>query len=475
MIYSVEEIINAISPIQIIGKPRGLSVSSYSIDSRQCAQDSLFFAFVGEFNDGHDYINHAVTNGAACIIAERSNPDTARIFLNAKSCLLIVNDALEAMHQLAKFARSNMTAKFICVTGSLGKTTTKEMIGDVLSKYFLVTVAEGNKNNHLGLPLTILNANPKSNIIVLEMGMNHSGEISKLTDLARPDIAVITTIAPAHVGNFDSVDQIADAKSEIFEGVDQAKGIVLLNQQNSYFPKLVENAKKSGIKNILGLGLIGKSPIYIDNYKVELGSSRYDLIVSSGENKEIINCSIPSVSYHAAYNTIFVYAISKLLKLDLNEVQKIVSKFKGVEGRGNMETIMCGKKKITIINDCYNASPESTKAAILTINSVKKENPNMRTVCVLGDMLELGKFSKYYHEELANVVIEYNIQKVFTVGNEMLYLSNKLPENIRGEHFENSESAKRKIKNLLENNDLVLFKASKSVKLNLIIENLYKY
>ncbi len=476
MTLTSEEIIKILSPVQILGDKKPFVVTSSCIDSRQVTDGSLFFAFIGENSDGHGFIMHALRNGAVCAIGTKVPSGAEMEFANGKSgCLLIVDDILISMHRLAVLARAKMSAKVICITGSLGKTTTKEMVAEVLSKFYKVSCTNGNKNNHIGLPLSILNADPASNVVVLELGMNHIGEIAVLSKIARPDIAIITTIAPAHIGNFQSVEEIAKAKAEIFVGMKPESGIAILNQQNEYFPLLVEAAKNKGLKVVIGLGDSEKSPLYIKNYNVLLSQSKYDLVCKTNTGEEIIPCSIPSISYHAAYNTIFIFAVAKLLKLDLNEVQKYVAKFKGVDGRGNIETIMSGEKKITIINDCYNASPESVKSSIETLASLARESPESRIICVLGDMLELGKFSREYHEKLGDFIVERGIiSKVITIGKEMEYCKGRLTGDLSCAHFENAESAKRYVRDFVQNDDILLFKSGRKMKLEIIIEKLYQ-
>lgn len=476
MLLNSEEIIKVLSPVQILGSKKPFITTSACIDSRQVTEGSMFFAFIGENSDGHNFVVHAIRHGAVCTIGTKITSDIEQgLMNNDKGCFILVEDVLLALQKLGALARSKMTSKVVCVTGSLGKTTTKEMIADVLSKFYNVSSSSGNKNNHIGLPLSIINADPKSNITVLELGMNHAGEISVLSKIARPDIAIITTIAPAHVGNFNSVDEIAYAKAEILAGMKPESGIVIVNQLNEYFPLLLKIAKEQGFKTIVGLGDPQKSPIYIEDYSVSLSQSKYSVVCKANATQEVIRCSIPGISYHAAYNTIFVFAVAKLLKLDLNEVQKHVAKFKGVDGRGNLETIMCGVKKITVINDCYNASPESVKSAIETLVSVAKVEPDKRIVCILGDMLELGKFSQEYHEKLGEFIGEKTlISKVITIGEEMKNCYNKLPENVRVQHFETSDTAKKFIRDFVKDGDIILFKASRRMKFETIIEKLYQ-
>ncbi|QED23388.1 UDP-N-acetylmuramoyl-tripeptide--D-alanyl-D-alanine ligase [Candidatus Deianiraea vastatrix] len=473
MLLKSEEIINTVKPKDVFGQLRTFATNSACIDSRNAVSGAIFFAFKGEFSDGANFIQHAMRNGATCIITDRIPEELEQKISYSPVCVLLVDDVLSAMHKLAILVRSKITAKVICVTGSIGKTTTKEMIGEVLSNFFSVSTSAGNKNNHIGMPLSLLNADPMSNIIVLEIGMNHVGEIRLLTQIAKPDIAIITTVAPAHVGNFESVQQIAEAKAEIFEGM-KPEGIAILNQDNEHFPFLVAAAKKCGVKTIVGLGLKEKSPIYIDDYRVEFNKSTFKLICKTSTGVEETKCSVATISYHISYNTIFMFALAKLLRLDLEEVKKHVAKFKGVQGRGNIETISSAGKKITIINDSYNASPESMKSGIQILMALSDQNPDSRIVCVLGDMLELGEFSQKYHEETADHILQHpRITKVFAVGKEMKHLYNKLPKEMQAGIFETSEVAKRPVRDALLDGDIVLFKGSRSLKLELIIEKLF--
>jgi len=475
MILKSEEIINCLHPRRVMGNLKTFITNGACIDSRNVVAGSTFFAFCGGNSDGAHFIIHAIKHGAVCIIASYIPEELEQKLSYAQACIIIVDDVLDAMHKLAILARGKITAKVICVTGSIGKTTTKDMIGDVLSHFFSVSTSLGNKNNHIGMPLSILNVNPTNNIVVLEIGMNHLGEIRLLSKIAKPDIAIITTIAPAHVGNFENVEEIAQAKAEIFEGMNPDTGIVILNQDNSFFQYLVNSAKKIGLKTIIGLGLKGKSPIYIDNYTVDFNKSNFTLICKTSTDIEETRCSIASISYHITYNSVFIFAIAKLLRLDINEVKKHVAKFKGVNGRGNIETISSAGRNITIINDCYNASPESMKSGIQILMALSSQNPNSRIICVLGDMLELGKFSCKYHEEIGELLSKNEkITKVFTVGKEVQSLYNKLPQKMQGGYFENADIAKRPIRDSLINQDIILFKGSRGLKLETIIEKIYQ-
>ncbi len=474
MVLTFEEIASVINPSQICGGLKRFAVNKYCIDSRYATQGTVFFAFNGEKNDGHDFIKHAITNGATCIIGTRLPEGLEQKLAYSQCCLMVVEDLLEAMQQMAIFARTKISAKVICVTGSIGKTTTKEIIGNILSNFFNVSVSPGNKNNHIGLPLSLLNVDPKSNLVVLEVGMNHIGEISHLSRIAKPDIAIITTIAPAHIGNFSGLDEVADAKAEIFEGMND-KGIAILNQENEYFMRLAKKAKAAGIKTIIGLGNKEKSPIYMDNYRIEFNRSAFDIVCKSEAGEERINANTLSISHSIAFNSIFIFALAKLLRLDLKEVAVHLKKFKGVDGRGNIEIIKSGMKDITVINDCYNASPDSIKSGIETLIAVKKQGMNKRAICVLGDMAEMGEFSYKYHKEIGEYIAEHDeIDGVIAVGIEMKAMYDALPDAKKIGIYESADVARRPIRDLLQDKDIVIFKASRKMKLETVIEKLFQ-
>lgn len=475
MILTSNEIFKSIENAKFIGFLTNETISSYHIDSRSVLENCAFFAFNGEKVDGHDFIYHAIKNGSKCIIAERlpKNIDPTKLPRNVS--IIIVEDIITSIQKVASFARSRMKAKIVCVTGSIGKTTTKEMIGFVLQNFISTYTSPGNKNNHIGMPLSLLNAKEDAKLIILELGMNSSGEISMLSKIAKPDISIITTIAPAHIGRFNSLEDIASAKAEIIDGMNE-NGILILNQTNSFFKFISKKAKDKGIKTIIGLGDHEKSPIYMDNFQIGFNSSEFDVFIKSSTNgDEIVKTSTMSISHSIAFNSIFIFALAKLLRLDCNEVSKYLKKFKGVDGRGNIEKIKSGKKEIIIINDCYNSSPESVKSGIQTLVALKQKQKNARAICVLGDMLELGDFSYQYHRDLGNEIANMeNVDGVICVGSESKILYDALPENKRLGYYENTEIARRPIRDTLQNEDIVLFKASRGIHLETVIEKLFQ-
>lgn len=474
MILKSEDIFLALESDSIYGNLKKFAVDGYHIDSRYITKNSVFFAFEGENSDGHEYIASAITHGATLIIARYLPQDLENKTIGMKFCIILVDDVLVALHKMAILARSKTTAKCICLTGSIGKTTTKEMLSFVLSNFFNTSASFGNKNNHLGLPLSILNTDSNANLMILELGMNHLGEISELSKIARPDISIITTIAPTHIANFKDLNEVAEAKAEIFHGM-SSSGIVVLNQDNQYFNFLVKKAQENGLKTIIGVGKKDVSPIFIDNYKVEFGQSNFDLMCNTSQEKECIHVKTLSISYNIAFNSVFLFAIAKLLKLNLSEVSGFVTKFKGVDGRGNIEHLRSGGKDITIINDCYNASPDSVKSSILTLVALKQENKNSRALCVFGDMLELGKFSQQYHEEIGHFMSSISeIDEIHCIGNEIKYTYDVLLDEKKGQYYGDADLFKDFIKNNLKDGDILLIKGSRGMKLERVIDFLYR-
>jgi UDP-N-acetylmuramoyl-tripeptide--D-alanyl-D-alanine ligase len=478
MLYSINELNKGLKPINVFGNSNfsEMKVSSVVIDSRIAIADSVFFALKGANNDGHLFLDHAGNNGCRIFVIQEVND---KVKMAAKkypdALFFVVENSFQALYNLATFRRSQLSGKVVAITGSLGKTTTKELVAKILETKHQVDYSDGNKNNHYGLPLSLANARKDSVITVLEMGMNHAGEIDKLSELAKPDIAVITIITPTHAGNFSDVSDIARAKAEIFNHMPH-DGIAILNEENEYYEMLSGLAKEAGLKKILGIGKHNKSNFYITDHEIEFNRSSYKINWVEGGVKSSVDCSIPNMTYHNVFNSLFGFVIGRLFKVSVEDIIKCISKFSAIEGRGNMELINCMGKKLTVINDCYNASPESMKSALITMKVMKEtsqKNSKVRTICVLGDMLELGEMSQEYHKNLLPVILESKIDMIHTVGKDMKFLHDIIPESIRGKHFNVVENAMRPIRDSLQDGDHILLKGSRSMHLEKIKSMLY--
>ena len=434
-------------------------ISHVAIDSREVKKNGIFFAIRGENNDGHNFIQHAINNGAICIICEYIPETIDTNIIKKNISFIVVKNTIDALTKLAIYNRARIKAKVIAITGNVGKTTTRCLIADTLSLLFETTSPIRNYNNHIGLPYTIANAPLKTEVLVLEMGMNHIGEIEHLTKIARPDIAIITTIAPVHMEYMSDVESIIQAKAEIFKGL-KNNGTAILNKENKYYDQLVAYAKKEGVKNIVNIGT-ENGDLFIKKYSFcKNFTTKYKLAVRKNNTIKYINCKTYGLDYHNVFNTLFCFAVAKIMKLNLPKVAKLISHVKIPEGRGNIERLSIKKKKITIINDAYNSSPEALKCALKTLYVMSKQNPKKRTVAIIGDMLELGKSSKQYHYDIAQYLQKIGIQHIITVGQETQVIHNNLTNVKQKLHFNTTKELAENIFKIIQNGDIILFKAS---------------
>ena len=470
MLYSKDDIITAFKDDELYISTNSITINSITIDSRILTNGGMFFAIKGENNDGHKYIKSAVENGAVCVVCEHLPENYEAINAN----FVVVKNSIEALTKLAIFQRNRMRGKVIAITGNVGKTSTRANISFVLSQFYKTSSTSGNYNNHIGLPLTLANVPTDTEMLVLEMGMNHLGEIAHLTKIAKPDIAIITNIVPVHMEFMKNIDTVAHAKAEIFQGMSQ-NSYAILNEDNDSFGLLKSIAEEHGVKNILSVGT-KNSDVFIDgyeftadyktNYKVSICSNT----VNSNSTYSNIDCTVNGMSYHNAFNTLFVFAVAKILNLNFEKVADAIKQIKIVEGRGNLEDINCDGKSIKIINDAYNSSPVALRDAVVALGNFADKN-HMRSVAILGDMLELGERSEEYHKSILPYILESGIDVVITIGKEMKAVFDAL-QGVEKYHFDETKQALASIKNTVKNDDVVLLKASHGMHFETIIEEL---
>ncbi len=432
------------------------------IDSRIIKKNAIFLALKGENFDGHDFIEQAQNNGAKAAIVSKINKDVS-------IPQILVADTYEALINLAKYRRKISKSIFIAITGSVGKTSYKEALSLILNEYGVTYKTSGNFNNHIGLPLCLANLDLNAKYSVFELAMNHSGEIKFLSDILNPDLALITKITDAHLGNFANRDGIISAKAEICSGFNE-NSTIILNQNDENFPKLREH-------------IINKYNLKNENIKNFGSSEDNDLIIEEIDFKEkklFANINLEDKKYQidfSIYNKAVAEVISSILLIirELNlDPEKGISAFKNfkpLEGRGEISKINIENKKITLINDSYNANYLSMKAALETLNFVASENNN-RKIAIIGDMLELGPDSDKFHLALKDIIIENNIDKIITVGKFMKKLYDELPDNMKLLSYETIPTDINSIISSLKNNDVILVKSSNGIKTSIIARKL---
>ncbi|MDX1949176.1 MAG: UDP-N-acetylmuramoyl-tripeptide--D-alanyl-D-alanine ligase [Rickettsiales bacterium] len=417
-----------------------------SIDSRKIEKGDIYLGLKGEVHNGNKFAEDALKKGAVAVIIDDEN------YAHLEKTILVA-DSLKALQRLAYKKRRNSKAKFIGVTGSVGKTTAKELLAKILSSYYRVHWTQGNLNNHIGLPLTIVNMPENTQYAVLEMGMNHAGEISDLCRIAHPHIAGITWVSEAHIENFsDGLEGIARAKAEILEFL-VPDGCGVIPADNQFYEMLTEIAEENGISDLLSFG------------KVACECSDEGDFITANIVDQIVNIPKNLCEYFVENNILFALTIAAYIGLDLEDAIEAIKELKPVKGRGAEIQL---KNGAVVIDDSYNASPESMKKALANLS---KKQGYTRKIAILGDMKELGKHSKEYHESLAEHL--KNIDFLITCGADMKYLSTKAKGKIKEiKHFKDYQECLGEINNILKKGDIALIKGSHSSNMYKLVEAL---
>lgn len=380
---------------------RNVPFSSVCTDSRETGKDSLFVALGGARVDGHDYINAALSLGSECVLCERIPEAVAAT--DKKYVALVVNDSLKALGQLAKAYNRRLNSRKVAITGSVGKTTTKEFVAAVLSENLRLHKTEGNFNSNIGMPLSMLTMKNDTQVSVLEMGMSNLGEIEYLSRIAEPDIAIITNIGSSHLEYLGTRENICKAKLEILKGL-KPDGIVLLNGDEP----LLRNREELG-DNAFFVGFSRDCHFRAQNVRYSMGVTEFDICYGG---KTVENVVIPTLGKHNVYAACFAYATGIHMGLSDEIIKRGLRGLKPVGMRQNIYEI----GDVTVIEDCYNASPESMKAAISVLAQVAKQKDKGRMVALLGDMYELGAGTKRFHEEVGLEFAKQGGEALFTFG-----------------------------------------------------------
>jgi len=420
-----------------------------SIDSRTVAPGDLFIALGGPNHDGHDYVEAALARGAVAAMVSREIGDGK---------LLRVADTLDGLTALGVAARRRSTARIVAVTGSVGKTGTKEALRAALGACGIVSASVGSFNNHWGVPLSLTRMGREAEFGVFELGMNHPGEISALTAIVRPHVAVITTITPAHLGYFRSVAAIADAKAEIFEGLEPG-GTAILNRDNRYFARLAARAGK----NILGFGEHRAADARLVDYT--------DGVVTADICGTRIAYRLGPAGKHWALNSLAVLAATVAAGGALEPAAAALGTLEAPPGRGRRHELPWADGRLLLIDESYNASPAAMRAALAVLGAAKPESGGRR-VAVLGDMLELGGQAKRLHRALAESLEAAKIDRAFLVGSAMAALHEALPHAMRGGLWPCVDAAMPSILDFLRPGDVVTVKGSHAGRIDRIVERL---
>ncbi|TPL87517.1 UDP-N-acetylmuramoylalanyl-D-glutamyl-2,6-diaminopimelate--D-alanyl-D-alanine ligase [Mesorhizobium sp. B2-3-14] len=455
------------------GRPLGPmpeGISGISIDSRSLQPGDAFFAIKGEAMDGHDFVTAAIKAGAGVlVVAEGKLPSLGRL----TAPIIVVDDVLVALEKLGVAARARSQAKIIAVTGSAGKTTTKEALRHVLSAVGKVHASAQSFNNHWGVPLTLARMPADCDYAVFEIGMNHPDEIRPLVKMVRPHVAIVTMIAAAHLGFFRNLDEIAKAKAEIFEGM-EPDGAAVLNRDDARFKLLYKMAKAAGVEHIHGFGENARSTFKL--VKCELHADHSDIAARISGHDMIARIGAPG--RHMVQNVLAVLGAAHLVGADLDKVALALADLSAERGRGKRHVLrhpggpISGRAggptssqaggSITLIDESYNANPASMAAAMALLNATPVTGEGRR-IAVLGDMLELGDHSGKLHAALADLIIGTGTRTVFLGGPEMRSLAEALPDDVRTEYRAGVEELKPVLLAALKPGDVVMIKSSKGI------------
>ena len=430
--------------------PRAVA-QGYSIDSRTIRSGELFFAVKGERMDGHDFVEQALQKGAAAAVVRKDQLTR----YSTKARLLLVADTLVALQTLATAVRRLWGKPLVGVTGSVGKTTTKEAIAHVLSTRYRVLKSEGNFNNHFGLPLMLLKLEPGQETAVIEMGMSHAGEISALAKIAHPEIGVVTNVAPVHLEFFKSVSDIARAKYELIESL-PAVGTAVLNADDEYVSQFGRDFKGK----VVTYGLGPTADVRAENIKtLGTGGSTFDVL--AGGCRE--NATLPLVGTHNIHNALAAVAVGLDRGLTPSEAVGALTALAPPDKRGEVVQL----DNITVINDCYNSNPKALEAMVDALAAM----PASRRIVVAGEMLELGPAGEDMHRRTGQYMAEKKIDLLVGVRGLAQHMVESARESgVRTEFVATPEEAGEWLARETRDGDLVLLKASRGVKLERALE-----
>jgi UDP-N-acetylmuramoyl-tripeptide--D-alanyl-D-alanine ligase len=438
---------------------RDWSAKGISIDTRSLAPSDLFVALQGPNFDGHDFLAAAFEKGATAAMVQCVPEGRA-----AEHPMLLVDDTLGALWRLGAASRSRASAKVLAVTGSVGKTGSKEALRHCLSRQAETIASLASLNNHWGVPLSLARMPADAAYGVFELGMNAPGEILELARLTRPEVALITTIAPAHIGNFESLFAIADAKAEIFQAMDG--GTAILNRDHALFHYLRDKAETAGIERIFGFGQHHDAEARLVDFHLDSEGSKVEVQIRGKKLK----FQLKVAGKHWVMNALGVLAAIEAIGADTAEAASALADFTAPQGRGARHIIDIQGGSFELIDDSYNANPSSMRAAF-DVLSLAKTTGGGRRIAVLGDMLELGSEAKTLHSGLAGALIEA-ADLVFTCGPDMENLHMALPRRLRGPHAEDSTALAPLVEAAIAPRDVFLVKGSLGSRMAVIVETL---
>jgi UDP-N-acetylmuramoyl-tripeptide--D-alanyl-D-alanine ligase len=440
------------------------AVSGLSIDSRSIAPGEAYFAIRGDVHDGHDFVAAALKAGAALAVVASAQRDR----FPPDAPLLVVDDVLASLVNLAHASRARLGAQVIAVTGSVGKTSTKEALRRVLGALGETHASAASFNNHWGVPLSLARCPASVRFAIFEIGMNHAGEIDTLVRTVRPQVAVITTVEPVHLEFFAGIEAIADAKAEIFVGVEPG-GAVVLNRDNSQFERLRKQAGKLGIARIVSFGADAKSDARLIDVALHSSCSAVHANILGHD----VTYKLGMPGRHMAMNSLAVLATASLAGADLALAALSLSQIEPAAGRGVRRALEVANGEATLIDESYNANPASMAAALNVLGQAAI-GPHGRRIAVLGDMLELGPTSPDLHRGLNEAIRANHIDLVYCCGPLMRNLWDALSTGKRGGYADSAAGLEAQAVAAIRAGDAIMVKGSLGSKMKTIVNALEK-
>lgn len=448
---TIKDILEVTNGELIIGNEE-LECENFSKDTRELQKGDTYIGIKGENFDGNKFWQQALEKGASCVIVENVKLTEDEKMRWKDKTIIIVKNTLEALYEIAKFKRSLYNIPVIAITGSVGKTSTKDIIANVVAQKYNALKTIGNNNNNIGLPFTILKLK-EHNALVVEMGMNHLGEISLLSLIAKPNICIITNIGTSHIGNLGSRENILKAKLEILEGSENPT--IIINNDNDLLHKWYEENKTRW--NIKTYGINNKSDFETKEINLNIYGSEFICDIGGKEEK----VKVPVGGEHFVLNSLCAIAVGKELGIDVDKIITGIESFELTKKRMDIKELPNG---IKIINDAYNASFESMKATLEYLSEFKEN----RKIAVLGDMFELGEYAEDLHKKVGKEVAKNKIDILICNGENSKYIASQAKEEGMNEKniyiIENREEVLKVLKDISTKGDIILFKASNGIK-----------
>lgn len=466
ILYNLQDLKEALkNDIVFIDESFNFAITSVVFDNREVRGQSLFVARKGETNDGHNFIKNTLENTEAVILVQYLPENVEQ-----NSRIILVKDTMEAFKNLAIFSRNRLKGNVIGITGSVGKTSTKDMLFKCFSAIGKSFCNQRSFNSYNGVLTTLTNTPKDTEFAIYEMGTGEIGEMEVLKELVRPEIAIILNILSSHIANFGTEENIATEKSNIFN---KDTKCLVLNKDNKLFDFIKNIADQKGVANIKTFSKDSISNVKLNSYKLENDRANIEYIVDGAK----YNCQMNNLDYNIAFNFLAVLSVASYLKVDINKIIESASDYDTTRGRNNIEYIdreINGKQvHLALINGSYNAvNPETFISGLRLMNSIFDKNKHNKKVCIWGDMRETGDKTEEFHLSLKQPLLDSKVDLLLTVGENMKLLNESLGNEIKKVHFENIDDMITGYKDYLEDRDFVFVKSSNGTRTYKLVDDL---